>query len=58
MVNGSTQQAVHATAARAVTDAVVAALPPIFSIFPGAVQPQPVAPSQGKRQDGPIITFM
>jgi hypothetical protein len=56
-VNGSTQQAVHATAASAVTDAVAAALVTIFSIFSiffGGAQPQPAEPSQGRRQDGPI----
>jgi hypothetical protein len=45
---------VQATAAKAVTDAVAAALLTIFSIFLDGAQPQPAEPSQGRRQDGPI----
>jgi hypothetical protein len=50
-VKGRTQQAVQATAASAVIDAVAAILPP--ALFGGA-QPQPGESSDGNWQDGPI----
>jgi hypothetical protein len=50
-VNGSTQQAVQATAASAVIEAVAASLLPAFV---GVAPAQPGEFSDGRRQDGPI----
>src|SRR5262249_17897707 len=50
-VNGSTQQAVQATAASAVIEAVAASLLPVFF---GVARARPGEFSAGTRQDGPI----
>jgi hypothetical protein len=50
-VNGSTQQAVQATAASAVADAAAATL---LSVLFGVAQAQPGESFVGRLQDGPI----